>query len=139
SERPTAWAWAGADGPRHEPLRLVFLRDREELVPRLRNLELVLLEGVGLVPDDALRVRLGWNAVELPAGTAQLQPPRRIVPRHVRVAEPQARESLQRTSLREGADVARSRQDRDVRRIPRGEPGLDLRDEVAGRRVLDLD
>ena len=100
---------------------------------------MVLLERVRLVPYDALRGCLRGNAVKLPAGAAELQPTRRVVLRHVRVTQAQAREWLQRPLLRQRSDVAGPRQNPDLRWIPRRKPRADLRNEVTGRGVLDFD
>ena len=135
------WLWLGPAPTAHgvRPFALYFFVIASSCAHVFGTLKLVLLERVGLVPDDALRVGLGRDAVELPARATQLQPAGRVVALHVRIAETERRERLQRALLRECRDVARPRQDPDLRRITGCEPRPDLRDEVTSRGVVDLD
>src|SRR5262249_25940258 len=73
-EDPLALVRTVTDCPRDLALRLQRLREREQGLPRLRRLQVVLLEGLRSVPDDALRVRLRRQAVELPADRAEAEP-----------------------------------------------------------------
>src|SRR5438093_1445209 len=72
--------------------------------------------------------------------SAPCTPPGRSVPcLHVRGRQTQGTEVLHRTLLRQVGEHARPRDDRNLRRVPRGEPRPDHRDEVTRRRVFDLD
>src|SRR5215475_9680546 len=105
-QRPRARARACSDRPGNETLRLVLLRQRLKLGEGRGGLEVVLLERVGVVPDDALRVRLRRDPVELPADLRVLRPGVSVTRLDVRGGEAQLADLLQYPLLGERRDVA---------------------------------
>jgi hypothetical protein len=118
---------------------LVVPDDLPEAGPGLGDLEPVLLERAGLVPDCALRVGLRDDAVGRVLEGREIDPYVAVVLVDLVHVETEILERDQRVVAGELVNEAGPRQDSDLRGVPGVEPRPDHRQEVAGSFVLGLD